>query len=149
LVKAGNVSAGEKVLRTAVAASPKSEALHAALGKFLFKQKKYEDAVQELGAALQINPNSQENTLLLSEALIGWRHFGVAVDFLEAVRSKFGSAPEFHHYLGLAYYSENKIKEAKAEFQEAVRLAPKLDRSEYLLAACIATEGDYAQAIAM
>ena len=130
-----------------VAADPKSEAVHTALGKLLLKQQKYEDAVQQLGLALQINPDSLQNTSLLSEALIGWQHFGVAVEFLQAVQAKFGSYAEFHYDLGLAYYSENKMKEAKAEFQEAIRLAPMLDRAEYLLAACIATEGNYTAAV--
>ena len=147
LVHAGKLDQAEDVLRSAAEADPKSEAAHAALGRLLFERKKYEDAVQELGLALQINPESRENSLLLSEALVGWGHFGVAVDFLQAVQPKFGRYPEFHYDLGLAYYSENKIKEAKAEFQEAVRLAPTLDRAQYLLAACIAAQGDYAQAV--
>jgi predicted Zn-dependent protease len=147
LARAGRVKEAEAVLRAASTADPRSEALHTALGKLLFKQQKYEDAVQELGLALQINPNSLENSLLLSEALIGWQHFGVAVEFLQAVQDKFRSYAQFHYDFGLAYYSENKIKEAKAELEEAVRLAPTLDRAQYLLAACIATEGDYAAAV--
>ena len=149
LLRAGKVKQAEDVLRAAAAADPQSEAIHSALGKVLLKVQKYEDAVQEFGLALQINPDSLSNSLLLSEALIGWQHFGVAVDFLQAVQPKFGSYAEFHYSLGLAYYSENKMKEAKAEFQEAVRIAPKLDRAEYLLAACIATEGDYPAALAI
>ena len=147
LVHAGKFNQAESVLRAASEADPKSEAVHAELGRLLFKRQKYEDAVQELGLALQINPDSRQNSLLLSEALVGWRHFGVAVDFLQAVQPKFGSYPEFHYDLGLAYYSQNKMKEAKAEFQEAVRLAPTLDRAQYLLAACIAAQGEYAQAV--
>jgi predicted Zn-dependent protease len=147
LVHAGKLNEAEIVLRAAAAADPKSEAVHATLGQLLFKQQKYEDAVQELGLALQINPASRENSLLLSEALIGWRHFDVAVNFLQAVQAKFGSYPEFHYDLGLAYYNGNKIKEAKTEFQEAARLEPSLDRAQFLLAACIATEGDYANAV--
>jgi predicted Zn-dependent protease len=147
LVRAGRPKAAEAVLRTAAASQPQSEMLHAALGRLLFRRQKYEEAVQELGLALQINPESRNNSLLLAEALIGWGHFGVAVDFLQAVKEKFGGDAEFHYDMGLAYYSENKIKEAKAEFQDAVRLAPKLDRAQYLLAACIASEGDYGKAV--
>jgi len=147
LLHAGKPKQAEGILRTTVKAHPDSEAAHAALGKLLFKQQHYEDAVQELGQALQINPDSRENSMLLSEALLGWGHFGVAVDFLHAVQPKFGAYPEFHYDLGMAYYSENKLKEAKPEFEEAVRLAPKLDRAQYLLAACIASEGDYAKAV--
>lgn len=147
LARAGKVKQAETILRAAIAADPKSEAAHSVLGRLLVKQQRYEDAVQELGLALQINPDSLQNTSMLAEALIGWQHYGVAVEFLQAVQAKFGGHAEFHYDLGLAYYSENKMKEAKAEFQEAIRLAPKLDRAEYLLGACIAAEGDYTGAV--
>jgi Flp pilus assembly protein TadD len=147
LASAGKIERAETVLRAAAVADPKSEAVHAALGHLLFEQQRYEDAVQELGLALQINPDARENSLLLSEALIGWGHFGVAVEFLQALQPKLGTYAEYYYDLGLAYYSENMIKEAKPEFQEALRLAPNLDRAQYLLAACIATQGDYAQAV--
>jgi len=147
LIKAGKAKQAQAVLAAASKAHPESEALHAALGRLLFKQQKYEDAVQELGLALQINPDSRENSMLLAESLIGWQHYGVAVDFLHAVQKKFGAFPEFHYDLGLAYYSLNQTKDAKSELEEAARLAPDLDRAQYLLAACIATEGDYAKAV--
>jgi predicted Zn-dependent protease len=147
LVKAGKPKQAATVLAAAAKAHPESEALHAAFGRLLFKQARYEDAVQELGLALQINPDSRENTMLLAESLIGWQHYGVAVDFLHAVQNKFGAFPEFHYDLGLAYYSLNQTKDAKPELEETLRLAPNLDRAQYLLAACIATEGDYAKAV--
>jgi len=147
LVKAGKRKQAASVLAAASKAHPASEALHAALGRVLFKQAKYEEAVQELGQALQINPDSRENSMLLAESLIGWQHYGVAVDFLHAVQNKFGGFPEFHYDLGLAYYSLNQTKDAKPELEEALRLAPTLDRAQYLLAACLATEGDYAKSI--
>lgn len=147
LARAGKIKQAEAVLRAAVATDPKSEALHSALGTLLLKQQNYEDAVQQLGLALQINPDSLQNTSLLAESLIAWQHFGVAVEFLQAVQAKFGSYAVFHYDLGLAYYSENKLNEAKSEFQEAIRLAPMLDHAEYLLAACIASEGNYTEAL--
>jgi len=116
------------------------------LGEVLFKQQKYEDSVQELGLAAQANPDSLQYVLLLSEALIGWQHFGVAVDYLGAVKPKFDHHAEFHYVLGLALYSENKLKDAKQEFGTALRLEPGLAQASYLLAGCLASEGDYSQA---
>lgn len=147
LVRAGKPKQAESVLRAAVESQPDSASLHGELGRFLFKHAQYEGAVEQLGQAVQISPDSREYSMLLAEALIGWQHFSVAVDYLQAVRNRFGALPEFHYDLGLAYYSENKLKEAKPEFEETLRIAPKLDRAQFLLAACIGSEGDYAQSV--
>jgi predicted Zn-dependent protease len=142
LISAGKVKQAETLLRSASAADPNSASLHGALGSLLLKEHNYEDSVQEFGLATQQNPDSVEYNLLLSEALIGWKHYGVALDFLNAVRTKFSQQPQFHYDLGLTYYNLNKMSEAQAEFQEALRLAPQFDKAEFLLAACLASTGD-------
>jgi len=86
LVRAGNVKQAEALLRAASAADPDSANLHAALGELLFKERNYEDCIQELNVAVGMDPASREYTMLLAEALIGSRRFGVAVDFLNAAR---------------------------------------------------------------
>jgi len=147
LIRAGKVQQAETMLRSASAANPNSAPLHGALGELLLKEHNYEESVQEFGLAAQQDPNSGEYNLLLSEALIGWKHYGVAVDFLNAVRSKFGNEPQFHYDLGLAYYNMNKLNEAQKEFQESVHLAPTFDRAEFMLAACFASTGETGKAI--
>lgn len=146
LLNAGKLKQAETLLQAALQANPNSSDLHGLLGEVLFKEQKYEDSVQELGLAAQANPNSLKYAVLLSEALIGWQHFGVAVDYLNAVKPTFDQHAEFHYVMGLALYSENKLNDAKPEFQAALRLNPSLAQPSYLLAACVASEGDYAQA---
>jgi len=142
LFRAGKIRQAEALLRSASAADPNSATLHGALGELLFKEHKYEDSVQELGLATQQDPESIEYNLLLSEALIGWKHEGVAVEFLNAVRPKFGKEPQFHYDLGLAYYNLNKMNESQGEFQEALRLAPNFERAQFMFAACLASTSD-------
>jgi predicted Zn-dependent protease len=113
LFRAGKAKQAETLLRSASAAEPNSAPLHGALGELLLKRHNYEDAIQELGLATQQDPDSAEYTLLLSEALIGWKHYGVAVAFLNAIRPKFGEQAQFHYDLGLAYYDLDKISEAR------------------------------------
>jgi len=149
LFRAGKVKQAETVLRSVTAANPNSPAAHAALGELLFKEHRYEDSVQELGMATQLDPDSAEYNLSLAEALIGWKHDGVAVEFLNAVRPKFGKIPEFHYDLGLAHYNMNKMSEAQGELQEALRLAPDSERTQFLLAACLASTGDSTKALDM
>lgn len=146
LINMGKLQQAEAVLRDASQANPNSSDLHGLLGEVLLKEQKYEDSVQELGLAAQASPDSMHYVVLLSEALIGWRHFGVAVDYLNAVKPKFDSYAELHYLTALALYSENNLKNAKPEIEAALRLQPNLDQASYLLAGCVASEGDYAQA---
>lgn len=132
--------------RLALAANPDSPELHGALGETLLRERKYEEAAQELGVAAQQLPDSAEYNFGLAEALIGWGHFGVAEQFLRAVQSHFENYGQFHYDLGLAEYSLNRSREAEVELQEAVKLDPKLERAKFLLAASRARNGDLAGA---
>jgi predicted Zn-dependent protease len=142
LLHTGKKKEAEAVLRAAVSANPNSAPLHGGLGQLLLKSGNYEDAVQELGQAAQQAPDTPAYSFLLSEALIGWKHYGVAVDFLNAVRAKFGSLAQFHYDLGLAYYDLNKMNESQSEFQEALRLQPDYERAQYMNAVCLVSLGD-------
>ena len=128
--------------RAALAANPKSPELHGDLGRTLLALGRYEEATEELGIAANELPASRLYNMALAEALLGWEHWGVAIDFLNAVRDRFQGYAEFHYYLGLAKYQVNKSPEALPEFEQALRLDPKLSLAKYGLAACRATGGD-------
>ena len=55
---------------------------------------------------------------------------------------------QFHYELGLAEYNLNRSREAEGEFQETLRIDPKLDRAKLLLAACQGRNGDLSGAVA-
>src|SRR5665213_2715560 len=111
----------EVLRRSALAHNPNSPTLHGDLGQILLREGKYEESVEELGVAVQQLPESRAYNMALAEALIGWGHFPVAVDFLKAVKPRFQQYPEFHYDLGLAEYNLNQIREALPEFEEASR----------------------------
>jgi protein O-GlcNAc transferase len=128
--------------RAAIAANPESAELHGELGRTLLKQGLYEEATSELGIAANQLPDSRIYNMALAEALLGWEHWGVAADFLNAVRDRFQQFPEYHYYLGLANFKLNKQQQSAPEFEEALRLDPKLDLATFGLAACRAAAGD-------
>jgi protein O-GlcNAc transferase len=146
LARAGKVKQAEALLRSAVGEDPDSAELHGALGKLLFTEQKYTDAVQELNQAEQLAPDSREYNMMLAAALLGAKRYGVAKTFLLAVQPRFEQYPEFHYSLGLVFYNFADMTGAKKEFDAALRLDPKLDRARFLLAACFASEGDFHKA---
>ena len=146
LLSAGKVRQAETVLRSAATAYPDSAPVHGALGRLLFNGQNYKDAVQELNLAEQLAPDSREYNMLLAAALLGSKRYGVALNFLHIVQPRFEQYPEFHYSLGLAYYNLAQFTKAKDEFEEALRLDPNLDRAQFLLANCVASEGDFSKA---
>jgi tetratricopeptide (TPR) repeat protein len=53
----GNEGRAEQVLREALALSPEAASLHHALGLSLIRQKRYDDAIQQLGRAVELGPD--------------------------------------------------------------------------------------------
>ena len=149
LARTGKVKQAEALLRSAVAEDPDSAPLHGALGKLLFTEQNYTDAVQELNQAEQLAPESREYNMLLAAALLGAKRYGVARSFLLAIQPRFEQYPEFHYSLGLAYYNFADMMKSEKELEEALRLDPNLDRARFLLAACVATDGDFPKAAEM
>ncbi len=146
LARAGKVKQAETLLRSAVADDPDSATLHGALGKLLFNEQNYTDAVQELNQAEQLAPESREYNMLLAASLLGAKRYGVARSFLLAIQPRFEQYPEFHYSLGLAYYNLADSTNSEKQLAEAIRLDPKLDRAQFLLAACVATDGNFSKA---
>ncbi len=149
LARGGNRKQAETILRSAVAKDPDSADLHGALGKLLFSEENYTDSVQELNQAQLLDPDSRGYNMMLAAALLGAKRYGVARNFLLAIQPRFEQYPEFHYSLGLAYYDMADSTKAEKELREALRLDPKLDRARFLLAACVATDGDFAKAAAI
>jgi predicted Zn-dependent protease len=132
----------EKRQRAALGLNAQSPELHGELGRTLIQAGRYEEATRELGLAANRLPDSRLYNMALVEALLGWGHWGVAVDFLNAVQPRFQQFPEFHYYMGLADFRLNKNKEALAEFQESLRIDPTLELAKFGLAATKASTGD-------
>lgn len=149
LVKAGRVDEAEAMLRSASAADPDSADLHAALGQLLLSERKYEDAVMELGTAAQQKPDSRTYNMLAAEALIGWQHYPTAIQFLKAVQPRFGNDAHFHYEFALAYYYQSDLNATRRELEEAVRLSPNFERAEFLLANCLVVSGETTKALAI
>jgi Flp pilus assembly protein TadD len=129
----GEGRAAEEVLRHATATWPEAAEPHGDLGLLLIQREQYETAVSELGRAAQLDPNSAEYALGLGEALLRWRHDPVALQYLLAIRAKFGELPLYKFELGLAYFYLTRFPLALQEFESLAREQPKSSRVQYLL----------------
>ena len=86
LLNDGRVADAERLLREELAKHPQSAELHAQLGMLYYQVKRYEQAIEELGRAVQLNGTNAEYTMNLAEVLLASRRFPVAVDFLLGIK---------------------------------------------------------------
>jgi tetratricopeptide (TPR) repeat protein len=126
-------TAAVEVLQRATSAWPNAAGPHGELGIVLMESERYEGAVQELGRAAQIDPDSERYALGLGEALLRWRHDPVALQYLLAVREKFGKSPFYVFQLGLAYFYLTQFPAARDVFENLSREQPESSRVQYLL----------------
>lgn len=133
LLADGEGRAAEEVLRHATATWPEAPEPHGDLGLLLIQGQQYETAVRELGRAAQLDPDSAKYALGLAEALLRWRHDPVALQYLLAVRHKFGNLPLYKFELGLAYFYLTQFPLALQEFESLAQEQPKSSRVQYLL----------------
>jgi Flp pilus assembly protein TadD len=138
--------AAEQILKHATTSWPASAEAHGELGLLLIQREQYEGAVGELGRAVQLDPNSAKYSLGLGEALLRWRHDPIALQFLLAVREKFGELPIYKFQLGLAYFYLTRFRMAIQEFEDLAREKPKASRVQYFLGGSYQAMGELRKA---
>jgi tetratricopeptide (TPR) repeat protein len=146
LVEDGQPAAAQEVLEHVIKVSPDSPEAHATLGLLLLNRGQYEDATEQLGLAVQLAPESAEYSMRLAEALILWKHCKVALQFLAAVKDRFGNLPEYRYKLGLAYYGLYQYNRAITEFEAIAAEQPNLDLVQFFLGNSYAALGDVKKA---
>src|SRR5260370_25103422 len=75
LIQSGQAQKAEQLLRQALVETPDAAELHGELGDLYYGLKRYEEAVEELGRAAQIDPATPRDSLPLSEVLIALQRF--------------------------------------------------------------------------
>lgn len=134
------------VLEHVTSIAPESPEAHSDLGILLLNDGRFEDAIRELGRAVQLAPGSSRYSLRLAEGLILWKHYGTALEFLTAVKDRFESLPDYRYKLGLAYYGLHQFPRAIAEFERIAREQPDLDPVRFFLGNCYTAMGDLEKA---
>jgi len=146
LVQEKQPEAAQTILEHAVVVSGDSAEAHFGLGLLSLEAGRMEDAVQQLGRAAQIDPASAPYSMRLAEALILWEHYGTAIEFLHAVKPRFGTMPDYQYKLGLAYYGAHRFPQAIELLEGIAKERPQLDRVQFFLGNSYSSTGDLSKA---
>jgi protein O-GlcNAc transferase len=146
LIEDKQPTAAQSVLEHMVKAYPDFAEAHAQLGQLLADKDQYEDAAREMGRAVHLSPDTAEFSMRLAEILILWKQYPTAVEFLAAVKDRFGKLPEYQYKLGLTYFGLHHIPQAIAVFENLAREHPDLDLVQFFLGNFYQTTGDFEKA---
>lgn len=140
--------AAQKVLAEVAAKWPDSAQANAELGLLLSAQGQYEEAVWQLGRAVQLKPDSSDYAQALAEVLLSWRHYSTALDFVTTEERRFGKLPDLEYCHAFALYGLRRHDEALAQLHELLEKHPRFDRAYYLSGTCYLDLGDAQKAVA-
>jgi Flp pilus assembly protein TadD len=146
LLNVREVKTAARVLQHAVDTWPDAAEPHGELGLLLAEVQQYQGAVEQLGRAAQLEPDSARYGLGLGEALLRWRHDPVALKYLMAVKPKFGSIPLFKFEMALAHFYLTQFSAAQQEFLDLADQQPKSSRVQYLLGGTYQAMGEMTKA---
>jgi tetratricopeptide (TPR) repeat protein len=146
LAQSGQAEPAKAVLARVSKMSPESVEAHYDLGLLLLNENRYEDAVREFGRAVQLDPANPQYSLRLADTLILWKRYGTALEFLNAVKDRFGTLSDFRYKLGLTYYGLHKFPLAIALFEQLAKEQPQTDSNHFFLGNCYGAIGDLEKA---
>ncbi len=146
LITDRQVGPAEAILKHTTTTWPDSAETHGELGLLLLQGEQYDGAVGELGRAVQLDPNSAKYSLGVGEALLRWRHDPIALEYLLAIRDKFGELPIYKFQLALAYFYLPRFAMAIPAFENLAREEPKSGKVQYFLGGSYQATGELKKA---
>jgi tetratricopeptide (TPR) repeat protein len=117
------------------------------LGRVLAVQGRHDLAMEEYRAALRVNPDHAVAHYNLGNSLSALGQPGSMAAYAEAVRSQ-PDFPEARYNLGLGLARENRIREAREQFEAVVKLQPDFVDAHLNLGVALAKERRFPEAAA-
>ena len=131
------MEAGKRAL-----AVDQSAASHSLLGQAYLAQKDFAHGVEELSAALKLNPYSEDSYFRLSQAYLVQLDYDHAIAVLQSARKTFDKSAQIELALGVAYYGQRKFPEAVEQFLRTIRIAPDVPQPYVFLDRMLDHAGD-------
>ena len=120
--------------------------LHLELGKLYISERRTDDAIAELKAALRENPNNEDADYFLGSLLVQESRFAEGIPYLEHAKELKPDSWAVYFYLGKAEMRREKTAEAIALLKRAVALNPEEANAQYQLGRALDAGGQKAEA---
>jgi tetratricopeptide (TPR) repeat protein len=142
LVRMKHVERAEEILEELVKSNPNLAEAHGQLGLSLMEREQFQNAAWELGQAAQIEPDSARYSLGVAEVLLRWHHYSTALEFLNGVKARFETLPQFQYDLAYAHYGLRHFEQAVSITTALLNQNPTFAPAEFLLGNCQVSLGD-------
>lgn len=111
--------------------------LHNLLGKAYEANGQFDKTVLELQQAIRLAPTEESYVFDLAYVLLVHQNFDVAIQVLEAAKTRFSQSAQLELALGIANYGQRQFAEAVDAFLRTTQLAPKVEQPYVFLARII------------
>jgi tetratricopeptide (TPR) repeat protein len=142
LVRMKHVERAQEVLEGLVKSNTNLAEAHGQLGLLLMEKEQFQDAAWELGQAARIEPESARYSMGVAEVLLRWHHYSTALEFLNGVRARFETLPQFQYDLAYTHYGLRHFEQAVSIATALLNQNPTFAPAEFLLGNCQVSLGD-------
>lgn len=126
LQKKESVQEADSLFTTIMDQHPQVSEIHALYAEFLMATERYGDAREQLGFAVDFNPNDQRLWMQLLGVDMKLENWAGVVDVTTRALKYFPEKPDFYLYRGVGYSMLEKPGDALATYQEALtKIDPK------------------------
>ncbi|HEX7724564.1 MAG TPA: tetratricopeptide repeat protein [Candidatus Paceibacterota bacterium] len=134
--------------KNAIVLNPTNPSLYLSLAQLAASQQKYQDAIQAIGAALQVKSNYLDAVYLLSQVEAAAGNLPDAITAAQFATQLNPNEPLLQFQLGLLQYNKPDYAEAEKAFSAALKLSPGYANAQYFYGLTEARLGSTTAAIA-
>lgn len=135
--------------KSAISLNPGNPSLYVSLAQFQANNNKLDDALQTMGAALQVKNNYLNSVFLLSQIDAAKGNLADAITAAQFAISLNPQNPLLYFQLGLLQYTDGKYSDAAVSLSQAVSLQPGYANAQYYLGLSDARIGKNAEALSL
>ncbi len=145
-LKSGKVELADSIIEQALGIDEKNAELHFIKGQRLVTDQRLGDALTEFRRAVELDPDYAEARMELALRLLAGANYDEALQQLQAVSKLTPKLVEVQLALGDAYRSKGQWENAKAAFDQALRMRSDLPQAHFNLALMYMTVANNASA---
>lgn len=146
-LKQKNISAAGKLLETTVARGRADGRIYTALADVYQAANRPENAIPAMRLAIEKEPNSEAHRIRYGLLLINSKAPAAAAIRIEEAIAIFPKSARLRLLLGTAHYEIRKSNEARADFESALAIDPRLVPALGYLALIHSEQGEYDRAV--